>query len=151
MENFNLKKFLVENKLTTNSRILRENDEQSPKSITFYSSNDLLKSNLQDIINRDFTWDIVNNAYGNKTKYNNAIVLTRERTLEGYLYSICRFFIENNKVSYQVIEHLTKDEVQEVFNGKLPSRSNYHFNGKFENIAVGETDDRGYFKIVKIG
>ena len=32
MENFNLKKFLVENKLTTNSKVLKEGVELSPES-----------------------------------------------------------------------------------------------------------------------
>ena len=36
MENFNLKKFLVENKLTSNSKIISEGDEQSPNTITVY-------------------------------------------------------------------------------------------------------------------
>ena len=41
MENFNLKKFLVENKLTTNSRILKEEQEDSLlKLIQAYVSND---------------------------------------------------------------------------------------------------------------
>jgi len=48
MENFNLKKFLVENKLTTNSRLIKENaeyltmDSITPEQFQEFTNNDVL-------------------------------------------------------------------------------------------------------------
>jgi hypothetical protein len=168
MENFNLKKFLVENKLTTNSRILRENDEQSPNVIT-------VKFNGNSFI--DEYWkgtqgDKVRQADGFASNLNN---LQGEghstygdgglRMRKGSYYPLFKVIDkENSKRSIWYYIVYSGDEInimQSAEHSDQGSNISNHFDSlkgithnwycKFEEgITPGAIDHRGFFEIVSI-
>ena len=135
-------------------QFLNESAEQTPKYIEFkvIDNSDISyqPNKLEEPLTTSFIWDVVNKTYGNTKKNKNVVVLKRKKTLEGFLYTVCRFFIEKNKLSYQILSDLSQDDVERMINGDLSSIKKGGVSGEFENISIGETDDRGWFKIVSV-
>ncbi len=168
MENFNLKKFLVENKLTTNSRILRENDEQSPNVITVKFNGDGFKNQYW----RGTQGDKVYQAHGFASNLRNLEGQGHPnygngglRMRKGYYYPLFKVFDkENTKNSIWYYIVYSDDEINIMQSTEHSDQgvniSNY-FNSlknithnwycKFEEgITPGAIDHRGYFEIVSI-
>ena len=76
MENFNLKKFLTENKLTTNSRTIRENEEQVDELFGFGKS----KGNPNNLkVGNEVTYTASNGNDGYNGKYVVGKILSSDR------------------------------------------------------------------------
>ena len=75
MENFNLKKFLVENKLTTNSKTLEEIKKLNPESLTVHTLAVKRASKLKE--------DIENDGYEPEIIKKH---LSKDGSLVGYLF-----------------------------------------------------------------
>ena len=163
MENFNLKKFLVENKLTTNSRVISEGDEQSPNRITVkFNGDGFMQQHYAPTQDRNFTqtkgWD------------SNLKKLQSEGGLQmwkGRYYPLFRVDDEEDRrYSYWVYITYIGDKINVIQSTEHSSESadkigdyvtsltgiTRQFINDFDNgIAPGATDHRGDFKIVKIG
>jgi hypothetical protein len=170
MENFNLKKFLVENKLTTNSRILRENDEQSPNVITVKFSGDGFMNQYW----RGTQGDKVYQAHGFASNLRNLQAGDITYTgygkgglsmRKGYYYPLFKVFNKGehkNSIWYYIV--YSGDEINIVQSAEHSDQGiniSSDFNSlkgithniycKFEEgITPGAIDHRGYFEIVSI-
>ncbi len=168
MENFNLKKFLVENKLTTNSKMLNESmegDEQLPMSITIK-----LTDKFREHMKESSETTSGNRGYANRftlpelwnngNRYN----LVKVGTIP---YDIKRdlqfdFWASYNPKASEIYVSVSNSTAKELQNSMLkddsiPSTSlvaselEPGYYCKFENgFKVGEVDHRGFFEIVAV-
>jgi hypothetical protein len=168
MENFNLKKFLVENKLTANSRILRENNEQSPNVITVKFNGDGFMQNYWNGTEGDkvyqahgFASNLQNLQGGGHSTYGDGGLRMRK---DAY-YPLFKVFPKGehkNSIWYYIV--YSGDEINIIQSTEHSDQganiSNYfdslknidnNIYCKFEDgITPGATDHRGYFEIVKV-
>jgi hypothetical protein len=168
MNNFNLKKFLVENKLTTNSRILRENDEQSPNTITVkFNGNGFIdeywKGTQGDKVSQrsGFASNLQNLKGEGHSTYGDGGLRMRK----GSYYPLFKVIDkENSKRSIWYYIMYSGDEIhviQSAEHSDQGSSISNHFDSlkginpnwycKFEEgITPGAIDHKGWFEIVSI-
>ena len=168
MENFNLKKFLVENKLTTNSRVISEGDEQSPNVITVKFNGDGFMQQYWNGTPGDkvyqasgFASNLQNLQGEGHSNYGDGGLRMRK----GAYYPLFKVFPkgEHKNSTWYYIAY-SGDEINIYQSGEHSDQgrdiSNYfdslknithNWYCKFEDgITPGATDHRGYFEIVKV-
>lgn len=168
MNNFNLKKFLVENKLTSNSKIISEGDEQSPNAITVKFNGDGFMQHYWNGTEGDkvyqasgFASNLQNlKGSGSPTYGDGGLrmrkgayyplfkVLDKEDRKNSSWYYIVYSGNEINIM--QSTEHSDQGaDISDYFDSLKNIRNNIYC--KFEDgITPGATDHRGYFEIVKV-
>jgi len=157
MENFNLKKFLVENKLTTNSKMLNENEAEAPRTITvkvtqkgktamrLYTG----PSEIKITGGSDSNYYYIGNTQAESGKETNIY------------FAVYRHDIKEIQTMYLVLT-LPAEQFRELVNSQylspqqlasLPSDIKKVPDAYFsfeEGITPGATDHRGFFEIVKV-
>ena len=166
MENFNLKKFLVENKLTTNSKMLNENENKAPLTITVKvtqegkSKMELYTGPSQIEMkggSGDTSYYYIGNTemkFGRETN----IYFARYRDDIEEIQMICLAVMPGGSKFNDLVDswYLNSNEINNLPPDvrKIPYGYYIFREGEYprtKGVVVGGTDHRGYFEIVKVG
>jgi len=164
MENFNLKKFLVENKLTTNSKMFNENEAEAPRTITVKvteKGKTAMKlytgpSQIQMNGGSDSNYYYIGNEEPQLGKETNIYFATYLDDIQEIQILCLAVPLGSNKWD-ELVDHrsLNSNQIKNLPSDIRKIPDGYHIfrqgeYAKTKGIVVGGTDHRGYFEIVSI-